>query len=98
MDSGSSEEKGDAPVTAAAKMRIGDIVLDDPEIGLAAKGVFVTIGLLGSSCTLEELGSHCSDAPDAIRAAVGELVDHRYVTTEDDRIVLRDLSSLGIPD
>lgn len=85
-------------MTAAAKMRIGDIVLDDPEIGLAAKGVFVTVGLLGNSCTLEELDSHCADTLEAIRAATEELVAHRYVTLEDDRIVLRDLASLGIPD
>ena len=81
----------------ASKMRVGDIVLDDPAISLAAKGVFVTVGLLGGSCDLAQLASHCAD-DGALRAAVEELAEHSYVSLQGDQVQLRDLASLGLPD
>lgn len=79
-------------------MRVGDIVLDDPAISLAAKGVFVTVGLLGGSCDVTQLAARCTDDEAALRSAIGELAERSYVSLDGDRIRLRDPASLGLPD
>jgi hypothetical protein len=77
-------------------MRSSDIVIDDERLSLAAKGVFVTITLLGNGCRVLDIGRHCRDVPAAVDAALRELERLRYVRVEDDAVRVEEASSFGI--
>jgi hypothetical protein len=79
-----------------ANVRASDIVLDDAARSLGAKGVFVTIGLLGGSCLLTALDGHTSDGPVAVRAAVAELVAAGYVDLDGERVTINDPLTFGL--
>jgi len=78
------------------RMRSSDIVIDDERLSLAAKGVFVTITLLGNGCRVQDIGRHCRDVPAAVDAALQELERLRYVRVEDDAVRVEEASSFGI--
>jgi hypothetical protein len=77
-------------------MRFSDIVIDDPNLSLAAKGVFSTLGLMGNSCPISELASRTSDREDAVRAALGELERAGYVEVKDETVRVQSAGSFGV--
>lgn len=80
-----------------ANTRFSDIVLDDPALSMAAKGVFVSIGFLGNGCSLEDLAKHALDELERIGAAVDELVRAGYVSVEEgERLHIKTAPSFGI--
>ena len=81
-----------------ANVRVSDIVIDDGALTLSAKGVFVTIGLLGGSCLLPALENHTSDAADTVRSAVDELVAGGYVDLDGERVTMNDPLTYGLTD
>jgi hypothetical protein len=78
------------------RMRSSDIVIDDERLSLAAKGVFVTVTLLGNGCRVQDIARHCRDVPAAVEAALQELERLRYVRVEDDAVRVEEASSFGI--
>lgn len=81
-----------------ANVRVSDIVIDDGALSLSAKGVFVTIGLLGGSCLLPALENHTSDDAGTVRSAVDELVAAGYVDLDDERVTMNDPLTYGLTD
>jgi hypothetical protein len=79
-----------------ANTRFSDIVLDDPALSMAAKGVFVSVGFLGNGCSLEDLAKHTLDGLERVEAAVNELVQAGYVSIEDERLHIRAAPKFGI--
>jgi hypothetical protein len=68
-----------------ANTRFSDIVLDDPALSMAAKGVFVTVGFLGNGCRVDELARHALDALEQVQGAIDELVQAGYLELDDER-------------
>lgn len=81
-----------------ANVRASDIVLDDAALSLRAKGVFVTIGLLGGSCLVSALDSRTSDDAATVRSAVEELAAAGYVDVENERVTMNDPLHFGLAD
>ena len=79
-------------------MRSSDIVIDDERLSLAAKGVFVTVTLLGNGCRVEEIARHCRDGAANVETALQELTRLRYVRVEDGAVRLEDAPRFGIPE
>jgi DNA-binding transcriptional ArsR family regulator len=77
-------------------MRFSDIVIDDPNLSLAAKGVFSTLGLMGNSCAVAELASRTSDGERAVRAALSELERAGYVEVRDETVRVQSSGSFGV--
>ncbi|HKI56755.1 MAG TPA: hypothetical protein VKB31_06335 [Trueperaceae bacterium] len=88
----------DSAAHGRPRMRSSDIVIDDERLSLAAKGVFVTVTLLGAGCHIEELARHCRDQAGKIEAAVQELVRLRYVRLDGSAIYFEDAPRFGIPE
>ncbi|MEJ2287171.1 MAG: hypothetical protein P8Y02_00750 [Deinococcales bacterium] len=83
---------------ARPRMRSSDIVIDDERLSLAAKGVFVTVTLLGNGCRVEEIARHCRDSGSNVEAALQELTRMSYVRVEDGTVRLEDAPRFGIPE
>ena len=83
-------------VSETIHTRFSDIVLDDAKLSMAAKGVFVTVGFLGSGCSVSKLISRSQDAKDTIMQAVGELVAAGYVSFDQQTIHIRSAPTFGI--
>lgn len=83
---------------ARPRMRSSDIVIDDERLSLAAKGVFVTVTLLGNGCRIEEIERHCRDGGDQVADALQELTRLRYVRVDRDAVRLEDAPYFGIPE
>lgn len=81
-----------------ANVRASDIVIDDAALSLSAKGVFVTVGLLGGSCLLSALGNRTSDDDAAVSSAVEELVTGGYVDFDGERVTMKDPLTYGLAD
>ena len=79
-------------------MRSSDIVIDDERLSLAAKGVFVTVTLLGNGCRVVEIARHCRDTASNVDAALQELARLRYVRVEDGAVRVEDPPRFGIPE
>ena len=80
-----------------ANTRFSDIVLDDANISMAAKGVFVTIGFIGNGCTLSVLANHCNESLEALETASRELIDAGYIVTENEgELHIKAAPSFGI--
>ncbi len=79
-----------------SRVRTSDIVIDDTALSMRAKGVFVTLGLLGGSSTLAALTRRTSDLRDDIRAAVEELISGGYVNLERERVTIKDPTTFGL--
>lgn len=77
-------------------MRFSDIVIDNPELSLAAKGVFATLGLMGNSCTIDELVQRSSDGEPTLRSAVDELERAGYVEVSEGVVRLQSAGSFGL--
>jgi hypothetical protein len=77
-------------------MRFSDIVIDDPNLSLAAKGVFATLGLMGNSCAVAELANRTSDGERAVRAALSELERAGYVEVIDETVRVQSAGSFGV--
>lgn len=77
-------------------MRFSDIVLDDPKISLAAKGVFSTLGLMGNSCSVNELAGRTSDDQQAVRSALDELERAGYVEVSNETVRVQSAGSFGV--
>jgi hypothetical protein len=80
----------------ATKTRFSDIVLDDNRLSMAAKGLFLTLGFMGNSCTFAQLMDHCADSKDVLERAVAELCQVEYVTLEDGVISVKAAASFGL--
>ncbi len=83
---------------ARPKMRSSDIVIDDERLSLAAKGVFVSVTLLGNGCRVEDIARHCRDARPSVEVALQELKQLRYVRVEDGGVHLEEAPRFGIPE
>lgn len=77
-------------------MRFSDIVIDDPNISLAAKGVFSTLGLMGNSCSVAELTSRTSDDRQVVRSALEELERAGYVEVSNETVRVQSTGSFGV--
>lgn len=82
---------------AGGKMRFSDIVIDDAKLSMTAKGVFVTVGLLGSGCKVADLASRTASTDEALDEALQELVEGGYVTLEDGTIHIQGAATFGLP-
>jgi hypothetical protein len=80
----------------ATKTRFSDIVLDDANISMAAKGLFLTLGFLGNSCTLEQLKAHCADSEADLRRILEELRRVEYISLEGEQISVKAAASFGV--
>jgi hypothetical protein len=80
----------------ATKTRFSDIVLDDSRLSMAAKGVFLTLGFMGNSCTLSQLMQRCSDSKEKLEDCIKELRQAEYITLEGDTVAIKAASSFGI--
>ncbi len=83
---------------ARPRMRSSDIVIDDERLSLAAKGVFVTVTLLGNGCRIEEIARHCRDDADLLTEALQELTRFRYVRVDRGAIRLEEAPYFGVPE
>lgn len=83
---------------ARPKMRSSDIVIDDERLSLAAKGVFVTVTLLGNGCHVQDIARHCRDAAPSVEAALKELTKLRYVQVDDGAVRVEEAPRFGIPE
>lgn len=92
MQESAAIKQGDS----GANTRFSDIVIDDIKLSLAAKGVFVTIGLLGSGCKISMLERRCTDTSETVMSALQELVDGGYVSIEQDTVLVHSRTSFGI--
>jgi hypothetical protein len=79
-------------------MRASDIVIDDERLSLAAKGVFVTVTLLGNGCRVQDIAQHCRDVPSSVEAALQELTQLRYLRVEDGAVRQEEAPRFGIPE
>jgi len=79
-------------------MRSSDIVIDDERLSLAAKGVFVTVTLLGNGCRADEVARRCRDSAGNVEAALQELTRLRYLRMEEGAIHLEEAPRFGIPE
>jgi hypothetical protein len=83
-------------MTTATKTRFSDIVLDDQRISMAAKGLFLTLGFLGNSCTLAQLRGHCRDSEAELLRSLAELRQVEYITVEAEQIMIKSPSAFGV--
>lgn len=77
-------------------MRFSDVVIDDPKLSLAAKGVFATLGLMGNSCSVGDLAERTKDGEEAVRAALDELSAAEYVEVDDEMVRVQSTGSFGV--
>lgn len=87
-----------SPARGRPRMRSSDIVVDDERLSLAAKGVFVSVTLLGDGCHLEDLARLCRDHVGDVEAAVLELVRLRYLRLQGSVVHFGDPLRFGIPE
>ena len=80
-------DRGGLEVTQ--NMRFSDIVVDDPKLSLAAKGLFAALGFIGDGCLVSDLLTHTSDDERQLREALDELVRAGYVSVEEDSVRLQ---------
>ncbi len=79
-------------------IRFSDIVLDDSQLSMRAKGIFATVGYLGSGCDFSKLLQHSLDDVVVLQAALEELVRAGYVSIESNtRIVIKPAATFGTP-
>lgn len=77
--------------------RFSDIVLDDPALSMAAKGVFVTIAFLGNGSSLDDLAKHTLDDPPRLQGFLNELVQGGYLSIEEgNRLYIKSAPSFGV--
>ncbi len=77
-------------------IRASDIVSADPDLSLAAKGLFALVGLLGPDCTLEEVGSRTTDPPEFVAMVLNELESAGYVRVGEKRVTVLPPGSFGV--
>ena len=83
----------------SSNTRLSDIVLEDKNLSLTAKGVFVSIGFLGNGCTLEQLVASSTSDSVAVTQALAELQSAGYVSHDEGTgLVIKTPSSFGSPD
>ncbi|MGL4609559.1 MAG: hypothetical protein ACRCYY_07715 [Trueperaceae bacterium] len=82
----------------ATKTRFSDMVLENRQISMSAKGLFLTLGYLGNSCTLEQLKGMCSNPESELHQILEELRQVEYISLEDGRINVKAPSSFGVGD
>jgi hypothetical protein len=80
----------------ATKTRFSDIVLDDSRLSMAAKGIFLTLGFMGNSCTMSQLMQRCTDSKEALERYLAELREVEYITLEQDTISIKAAASFGL--
>lgn len=78
------------------KLRYSDIVLDDAKLSMAAKGVFVTVGFLGSGCPVASLQAHTADSPESLQRALDELERAGYVSLCEGAVHIRSAQQFGL--
>lgn len=69
-------------------IRASDIVSSDPDLSLAAKGMFALVGLLGPDCTLAEIGARTTDPPEFVAMVLNELQSAGYVVVGEQRVTV----------
>lgn len=77
-------------------MRYSDIVLDDTELSLAAKGAFAALSLLGNDCSIAELAKRTKDGPAGARDALAELEAAGYVELDEQSVRVRRPGEFGV--
>lgn len=88
--------EGDADVRP--RMRSSDIVVDDERLSMAAKGVFLTVTLLGNGCRVDELARHCLDDGPTVERALRELERLGYVHVASGAVHIEEAPRFGIPE
>jgi hypothetical protein len=76
--------------------RFSDIVLDDPNLSLAAKGAFLAIGYMGNGCSVSKLTERTSDSLSAIEYILGELIEAGYIKLEDSNLFIVSPTDLAL--
>lgn|GEM_PF-5543020 len=84
-----SEAAAKNPEQPDAKLRSSDIVIDDSSLSMAAKGVFLTIGLFGNSCDVRALVDRTRDDSDTVDIALRELAEKDYVSLKGGRVYVK---------
>jgi hypothetical protein len=79
-----------------ANTRFSDIVLDDVNLSMAAKGVFVTVGFLGSGCEIAHLQAHTKDTPESLQQALEELERSGYIGLTEGAVFIRSAPEFGL--
>ena len=79
-----------------ANMRLSDIVIDDATLSMAAKGVFVTVGLLGDGCAVTALENRSKDGASAVARALKELITAGYVTLNEGKVFFKGPGDFGM--
>jgi hypothetical protein len=76
--------------------RFSDIVLDDPNLSLAAKGAFLAIGYIGNGCNVSKLTERTSDNLQAIEYILSELIEAGYIRLENGNLFIVSPSDLAL--
>jgi hypothetical protein len=79
-----------------ANTRFSDIVLDDVNLSMAAKGVFVTVGFLGNGCELANLQAHTRDTLENLQSALDELERYGYIGLNEGAVFIRPAPEFGL--
>lgn len=77
-------------------IRASDIVCEDPQLSLAAKGLFALVGLLGQKCTLAEVGARTTDPPEFVAMVLDELQGAGYVSVTDQCVTVLPPGRFGV--
>lgn len=90
------EARSSDGVGMGQNMRMSDIVIDDANLSMAAKGVFSTLGFLGNTCSLEHLLERTRDDEKSLWAALNELTAAGYVQVEERTVRVPSTGSFGV--
>lgn len=77
------------------RYRASDIVIEDSNLSLAAKGLFSLVGMLGNDCTLGEINERTTDPPEFVAMVIDELLRAGYVNVTDQVIHIRQPAHFG---
>lgn len=68
----------------------------DPQLSLAAKGLFALVGMLGTRCTLAEVATRTTDPPEFVAMVLDELQGAGYVSVTDDCVTVLPPGRFGV--
>ncbi len=75
--------------------RFSDVVLQDKNLSMNAKGVFASISFLGNGCTLDRLSQITKDSSHTILRALKELEQAGYILFERTSVRIKSAAYFG---